>query len=160
MKTVFCVISMSLIILFSCRNEQKTSSEAIAEKEPIEEENEASEDIEYQKGNFRAFHFRCIDNCGNKGATFEQMNAHGLRQAFDIVKTIEDSTLFLEFSFIDDCCLRHQAIANIENKVLQIDYKNISQEVCDCHCEYRYLYKTRYFSKFDSIMINDTLIIM
>ena len=50
---------------------------------------------------------------------------------------MSDSSLFVDFRMIDNCCMHHSGLYTIENDTLYFDIK-WSGQLCDCLCWYRY----------------------
>lgn len=154
----FSITIVLILCLFSCRNQQKEISLEQESAAEMEEEEEAEVILHIPSGNFHAFTFRCTENCGNNGATEENMSRYGKHKPFNISTENTDSLLSIEFRFIDDCCLRHKGIINLNDNILLLSYANISKEVCECWCEYQYIFNIRKTREFDSIRLNGTLI--
>lgn len=150
MKFNFLFIIIPFILFFSCRNavntekgedsndKEQTAQEKILHESEIEEtaENEVEDNKSPQK---KMLALKLIYNCdmNKKYPSEELLSKYAKRQPYNVVQRKDGSRIYIEFSFLDDCCTRHQAYAEIRDTI-KISTTQITKEVCECWCNYRY----------------------
>lgn len=129
-----------LILLSSCH--QKGKDETAQNDEPSYDYlfDQIEKQTEQKKENY-------IKTMQEKSIAFEQYGdcedalddtIHEERFPYINSSEIKDSSLFVDFKFIDSCCQEFFGNYKIKNDTLVFRFEAVGTSACDCYCWYQY----------------------
>lgn len=133
-------IFIALIILSSCH--QKSKDETVQNDEPSYDYlfDQIEKQTEQKKQDY-------ISTMQEKSIAFEQYGdcddaledtIHHHQTPYINSSEIKDSSLFVDFKFIDSCCQDFFGNFKIENDTLVFKFEAVGTTACDCYCWYQY----------------------
>lgn len=81
--------------------------------------------------------YRCVEDCGGSGVDSVDVYTKQWNKPYGI-EIEKKERVNVRFSFVYDCCVSFEVIANIVGDTLEIETRNKGDVVCDCICSYRY----------------------
>lgn len=67
---------------------------------------------------------------------YKEMAQYGKKTPFGINVEQKEDKLYINYSVIDDCCLKFKAQATLESKKLNLFHLIQPGDVCECKCKY------------------------
>lgn len=86
--------------------------------------------------------FKCLSNCAGNCNTDLKSNGE---LPFKINKSVIGDTLKVVFHFVSDGCQKFDKVTKFTNDTIYLDYKSISNSICECYSEYKYEYAVTNF---------------
>ncbi|HBS87537.1 MAG: hypothetical protein A2W91_00275 [Bacteroidetes bacterium GWF2_38_335] len=154
MKTILIILPFCILLSY-CTNEKKevVSNEIIVEESSMEESLEEAKKNQLVLMNKKSFDFTCIGECDERSLYEGNYGKYRNLEPFNIKKTISDSLISIEFTFIAECCLEFFGDVNHSKKILELSYR-AEGSPCDCLCEYDYKFEIYLNSDFSIIKLN------
>ena len=151
------ILSVSCFVLISCTDEnsnpipnsEEFSSTKMDEELPAYVEQELEQILLQERDNHllrmtnKKFAFQCTDNCESGSASEATLMKYERYIPFNIERITTDSNCVVTFRFIDDCCLEFVGDIQQSSEMIALSYKNISNDACDCYCEYGYMFELK-----------------
>ncbi|CAG5083670.1 hypothetical protein [Parvicella tangerina] len=140
---LFISFSLLLVNCKESRNDHPSSKPISGEN--TEEDNYYESDDNGLQDEFEAlmkeknFSFKCVDNCENGGISDENIIYLG-KEFFQEQVVVSDSNIYVQYRFIDDCCIIYGGDYTLNGGVLYLEHYSLFPEACDCYCEYEYAF--------------------
>ncbi len=153
MKLIYPALA---ILLFSCTSPEKAETT----KEPAQNTSIVQDSVEVIENDWedeetiilknkeklnqlmeeKNFEFICTDNCKSGAASHEDVLNHKNKAYFKFEKVVSDSSVYIQYRFVQSCCMEFGGDYNIENGTIKLVHYQINESACDCRCVYEYAF--------------------
>lgn len=92
----------------------------------------------------------------DSAVSLQDIRKYKKREILNTKKEIIKDSIYISFTFIDDCCREYIGHLNLYQDTIKLSYENVSRTPCDCYCKYSYAFslpKKIYEGK--NIFLND-----